>query len=105
MVRRYTSAAAPKPWRPLPPPGPRLAARVASGIPFPGEAGTTSRLLYGVLPVTFRSEAAGAPATSSPARGLVALEGGCGIDVLSGAATAEQVEERLLHHARLMTGM
>lgn len=28
-----------------------------------------------------------------------------GIDVLSGAATAEQVEERLLHHARLMTGM
>ncbi|GGX66397.1 TetR/AcrR family transcriptional regulator [Streptomyces minutiscleroticus] len=112
----------------------RLSACVASGVPFPGEAETTSRLLYELLPVAFRSEAAGARQRAfvaqqtglyrrvldegaasgafrlaAPsdflARGFVALEDGYGIDVLSGAATAEQVEERLLHHARLVTGV
>ncbi|MFD7710808.1 TetR/AcrR family transcriptional regulator [Streptomyces sp. NPDC059785] len=111
----------------------KLRACVASGIPFSGEAETTSRLLYELLPVAFRSEAAGvrqrafvarqtglyrqvldegaasgafrlvAP-SGFLARGFVALEDGYGIDVLSGAATAEQVQEHLLHHARLVTG-
>jgi AcrR family transcriptional regulator len=111
----------------------RLAACVASGIPFPGDAETTSRLLYELLPVAFRVEAAAARNTAflaqqtglyrqvleegaacgefrlaAPAdflaRSFVALEDGYGIDVLSGAATAEEVERRLLRHARLMTG-
>ncbi|AXL92972.1 TetR/AcrR family transcriptional regulator [Streptomyces sp. CB09001] len=111
----------------------RLSACVASGIPFPGEAETTSRLLYELLPVAFRVEAAAARNTAflaqqtslyrqvleegaasgdfrltAPAdflaRSFVALEDGYGIDVLSGAATAEEIEERLLRHARLMTG-
>ncbi|MFB6549986.1 TetR/AcrR family transcriptional regulator [Streptomyces sp. NPDC056405] len=111
-----------------------LAACIASGVPFPGEAETTSRLLYELLPVTFRNEAAGArqqafvaqqtdlyrrvldegadngefrlaAPSDFVARGLVALEDGYGMDVLSGAATAEQVEECLLRHARLLTGM
>ncbi|MDO0929365.1 TetR/AcrR family transcriptional regulator [Streptomyces sp. TG1A-8] len=110
-----------------------LAACIASGIPFPGEAETTSRLLYELLPVTFRSEAAGerqqafvaqqvrlyqrvldegagtgefrlAAPSDFLARSFVALEDGYGIDVLSGAATAEQVEGRLLQYARLVTG-
>ncbi|WP_030379197.1 MULTISPECIES: TetR/AcrR family transcriptional regulator [unclassified Streptomyces] len=112
----------------------RLSACVASGIPFPGEAETTSRLLYELLPVAFRVEAAAARNTAflaqqtglyqqvleegaasgdfrlaAPAdflaRSFVALEDGYGIDVLSGVATAEEVEQRLLRHARLMTGM
>ena len=37
------------------------------------------------------------------ARSFVALEDGYGTDVLSEAATAEEVAERLLHHARLIT--
>ncbi|MBQ1095314.1 hypothetical protein KBY55_04170 [Streptomyces sp. b94] len=45
-----TVEAAPTAWA-------RLAACIASGMPFPGEAETTSRLLYELLPVTFRSEA------------------------------------------------
>ncbi|MFE1025685.1 TetR family transcriptional regulator [Streptomyces sp. NPDC058818] len=127
LRRREAVEAAPTAWA-------RLAACIASGIPFPGEAETTSRLLYELLPVAFRGEAAGArqrtfvaqqtdlyrrvldagadsgefrlaAPSDFVARGLVALEDGYGIDVLSGAATAEQVEERLLHHARLMTGM
>ncbi|GHF96138.1 TetR/AcrR family transcriptional regulator [Streptomyces thermodiastaticus] len=111
----------------------RLAACIASGVPYPGEAETASRLLYELLPVAFRNEAAGerqrtflvqqtelyrrvlqegedsgdfrltAPA-GFLARGFVALEDGYGIDVLSGAATAQDIEERLLHHARLVTG-
>jgi AcrR family transcriptional regulator len=109
------------------------AACIASGVPYPGEAETASRLLYELLPVAFRNEAAGerqrtflvqqtelyrrvlqegedsgdfrltAPA-GFLARGFVALEDGYGIDVLSGAATAQDIEERLLHHARLVTG-
>ncbi|SDF57557.1 TetR/AcrR family transcriptional regulator [Streptomyces griseoaurantiacus] len=111
----------------------RLSACVTSGIPFPGEAETTSRLLYELLPVAFRVEAVAARNTAflaqqtglyrqvleegaasgdfrlaAPAdflaRSFVALEDGYGIDVLSGVATAEEVQERLLHHARLMTG-
>lgn len=111
----------------------RLAACVRSGVPFPGEAEMTSRLLYELLPVTFRNEAANerqrrfvaeqsalyeeilteGRATGDfhlvdepafLARGFVALEDGYGIEVLSRAATAEQVHELLLRHARLVTG-
>ncbi|MEU8728696.1 TetR/AcrR family transcriptional regulator [Streptomyces tendae] len=127
-VRRRRSAveAAPTPWT-------RLAACVSSGVPHPGEAEQTSRLLYELLPVTFRVEAAAtrqrafvaqqtslyqevldsgaasedfrlAGPSAFLARGFVALEDGYGIDVLSGAATAMDIEERLLHQARLVTG-
>ncbi|MBW0101067.1 TetR/AcrR family transcriptional regulator [Pseudonocardia sp. KRD291] len=112
----------------------KLAACIHAGVPFPGEAESASRLLYELLPVTFRNEAASSQQqdfvaaqqrlyeqvlvagqddgtfrlTSSAgfvARSLVALEDGYGIDVLSGAATAHEVERRLLHHATLMTGL
>ncbi|MDQ0779722.1 AcrR family transcriptional regulator [Streptomyces aurantiacus] len=111
----------------------KLAACVTSGVPFPGEAETTSRLLYELLPVTFRSDEAAAlqkafitrqtalyqqvldggrdagdfrllAPSDFLARSFVALEDGYGIDVLSGTATAAETEARLLHHARLMTG-
>jgi len=110
----------------------RLAACIRSGVPFPGEPETTSRLLYELLPLTFRNPAAAeqqtrfftqqaalyeevlregeetgtfrllAPAgflarTSSP------LEDGYDIEVIAGTSTAEEVEQRLLTHARLMT--
>lgn len=38
------------------------------------------------------------------ARGFVALEAGYGLDVLTGASTADQVEEWLLLHADVVTG-
>lgn len=126
LRRRAAVEAAPTPWT-------RLTACVHSGVPYPGEAETTSRLLYELLPVTFRAEAAAARqrmfvaqqtglyqevldsgavsgdfrlagSSTSLARGFVALEDGYGIDVLSGAATAAEVEERLMHQARLVTG-
>ncbi|MGH3358855.1 MAG: TetR/AcrR family transcriptional regulator [Nocardioidaceae bacterium] len=111
----------------------KLAACVRSGVPFPGEAEVTSRLLFELLPVAFRNDSAaqrqeafiasqqelyeqvlaagqddGSFRLVAPvdfvARSLVALEDGYAIDVLSGSATAEDVEQRLLEHARLMTG-
>jgi AcrR family transcriptional regulator len=107
----------------------RLLACIHSGVPFPGEAETTSRLLYELLPVTFRNPAANAQqrrfvaeqaalyrqileegAGSGEfdlvdeadflARGFVALEDGYGIEVLSEEASAESVEEMLVRHAR-----
>jgi AcrR family transcriptional regulator len=111
----------------------KLGACIRSGVPFPGEAETTSRLLYELLPVTFRNAAAAqqqerfvaqqtelyqqvldegaragefrlvAPADFL-ARSFVALEDGYGMDVLAGSATPEDIEGRLLHHARLATG-
>jgi hypothetical protein len=38
------------------------------------------------------------------ARGMVALEDGYGMDVLTGAASADEVEGALLSHARIVTG-
>jgi AcrR family transcriptional regulator len=107
----------------------RLLACIHSGVPFPGEAETTSRLLYELLPVTFRPPAAnvqqrrfvaeqaalyrqileeGAGSGEFDlvdeadflARGFVALEDGYGIEVLSEEASAESVEEMLVRHAR-----
>lgn len=112
----------------------RLRACIRSGVSFPGEAETTSRLLYELLPVAFRNDAAaaqqerfvadqtelyrqvlqgGADAGEfelvAPAeflaRSFVALEDGYGIDVLSGVITAEEEEARLLRHAELATGV
>jgi AcrR family transcriptional regulator len=111
---------------------PRLEACIRSGVPFPGEAEMTSRLLYELLPVSFRNEVANAQqrrfvADQSAlyaqileeghhsgefdlvddaavlARGFVALEDGYGIEVLSEASTAEHVYDVLVRHARLVT--
>ena len=115
-----------------PPPRHKLSACIRSGVPFPGEAELTSRLLYELLPVTLRNPTAcsrqhkfvaeqaslyqqileaGQEAgefqlvadSGLLARNSVALEDGYGTDVLSEAATADEVAERLLHHARLIT--
>ena len=112
----------------------RLLACIRSGVPFPGENEVTSRLLYELLPVTFRNEAAKAQqrrfvadqaalyrqvleegAASGDfelvddaaflARGFVALEDGYGIEVLSEEATAQHVHDLLVRHARLVTGV
>jgi AcrR family transcriptional regulator len=112
----------------------RLAACLHTGVPFPGEPETTSRLLYELVPITFRNdlaaqkqaeffaqqvklyeqvltegEADGTFRLQSSvrflARGLVALEDGYGIEVVAGSATPEEVEEQLRLHARLMTGL
>lgn len=126
ILRRRTAVeAAKEPWA-------RLAACIRTGVPFPGEPETTSRLLYELVPLTFRNavaaaqqeeffgqqvelyeqvlkegEEAGAFRLVAPApflaRGLVALEDGYGIEVLAGSSTPEEVEQRLLLHARLMT--
>jgi len=112
----------------------RLAACLRTGVPFPGEPETTSRLLYELVPITFRNELAAAKQAEffaaqvglyeqvlregaadgtfqlqgDPgflARGLVALEDGYGIEVVAGSATPEDVERWLRRHARLMTGL
>ncbi len=112
----------------------RLAACLHAGVPFPGEPETTSRLLYELVPITFRNESAaekqaeffaqqvelyaqvlaegesdGTFRLLAPvpflARGLVALEDGYGIEVVAGSATPEEVEDQLRTHARLMTGL
>ena len=101
-------------------------------MPWPGHAEQTSRLLYELFPVALRHEAAAeqqrsfiarqtalyervledgrrtgefrlaAPATEL-ARSFVALEDGYCLDVLVGAATAAEVEQRLLAYARITT--
>jgi AcrR family transcriptional regulator len=112
----------------------KLRACVRSGVSFPGEAETTSRLLYELLPVAFRHAAAAAQqerfvaeqtelyrhvlqtgadsedfrlVAPAPflARSFVALEDGYGIDVLTGIITAEEEEQRLLQHSELATGV
>jgi AcrR family transcriptional regulator len=111
----------------------RLSACIRSGVPFPGEPETTSRVLYELVPLTFRNQVVAARqqeffaeqadlycevleggaadgtfrlVADAPflARALVALEDGYGIEVLAGSATAEDVQDRLLAHARLLTG-
>lgn len=111
----------------------RLRACIRSGVPFPGEAEITSRLLYELLPVTFRNEAANAQElqfvadqaalyqqiledgqasgefhlvadAAFLARGFVALEDGYGIEVLTKASTAEHVADQLIQYAVLATG-
>lgn len=111
---------------------PRLLACIRSGVPFPGEAELTSRLLYELLPVSFRNETANAQErqfvadqaalyqeileegqasgefdlvddAAYLARSFVALEDGYGIAVLSEASTAEQVADTIVRYAQLVT--
>jgi AcrR family transcriptional regulator len=111
----------------------RLRACVRSGVPRPGPAEETSRLLYELMPVVLRDRTAAARNTvfiarqtalyqgileqgarsgdfrlvappSVLARAFVALEDGYGLDVLTGACAADQVEEWLLLHADVVTG-
>ncbi|MCF3963336.1 TetR/AcrR family transcriptional regulator [Streptomyces fuscigenes] len=110
----------------------RLRACIASGVPRPGATEEASRLLYELTPVVLRDPAAAAQnalfvqrqaglyravleqgagsgdfrLVAPPdvlARGFVALEDGYGLDVLTGAATADHVEEWLLLHADVVT--
>lgn len=123
--RRTAVEATSDPWE-------QLAACIRSGVPFPGEPETTSRLLYELVPLTFRNEAAsarqaeffseqadlydqvlssgadvGAFRLVAPAdflaRSFVALEDGYGIEVVAGSTTAAEIEDRMLRHARLAT--
>ena len=108
----------------------QLAACIRSGVPFPGEPQATSRLLYELVPLTFRNETAAALQATffseqadlyrqvltsgedsgtfhllAPAdflaRSFVALEDGYGIEVLAGTTPADEIERRLLRHAIL----
>ncbi|MBP0457803.1 TetR/AcrR family transcriptional regulator [Streptomyces montanisoli] len=111
----------------------QLRACVRSGVPRPGPTEETSRLLYELTPVVLRDETAAAQnavfiarqaalyqgvlergagsgdfrLVAPPAvlaRGFVALEDGYALDVLTGASSADQVEEWLLLHADVVTG-
>jgi hypothetical protein len=123
--RRAAVEAASSPWA-------QLAACIRSGVPFPGEPYATSQLLYELVPLTFRDQTAAALQAAffaeqadlyrrvltegedigtfrlvAPAdflaRSFVALEDGYGIEVLAGTSPADEVESRLLRHARLAT--
>lgn len=109
----------------------RLAACIRSGVPRPGSAEETSRLLYELAPIVLRNETAAAGyetliarqtalyervleecAASGRfrllmpvkllARSFVALEDGYGIDVLTGAITPDEEEDLLLRYAEIM---
>lgn len=111
----------------------RLRACIRCGVPRPGETEQTSRLLYELQSVALRDETAAAQQRTfverqtslyeaileegersrqfrlvAPAavlaRSFVALEDGYGMDILTGAATADDVERRLLLHASTVTG-
>jgi AcrR family transcriptional regulator len=105
---------------------------IHSGVPRPGSSEEASRILYELMPVVLRNEAAAAQYTSfvnrqaalyevileegrasgdfslltpakEVARNFVALEDGYGINVLTGAMTADEVEETLVLYARSAT--
>ncbi|MFF2772854.1 TetR/AcrR family transcriptional regulator [Streptomyces bacillaris] len=109
----------------------KLAACMRSGIPWPGHAEETSRLLYELTPVVLRNDAAAAEHVAliarqaalyervlreceasgrfrlrQPAgvlaRGFVALEEGFGVDVLVGELDPELELEWLDDYARVM---
>ncbi|MEU6810110.1 TetR/AcrR family transcriptional regulator [Streptomyces sp. NPDC046831] len=111
----------------------RLRACVRSGVPWPGEGETSTRLLFELFPVALRNEgAAGRQRTFAHqqtelyrqvlelgqesgeftltgdawalGRSFVALEDGYAMDLLVGNATAQDIEDRLLDHARVVTG-
>lgn len=113
-------------------PGEKLDECIRSGVPRPGPTEEASRLLYELMPVVLRNEAAAlqygefiqrqvtlyeavldsgvsagdfllqAPAKVL-ARNFVAMEDGYGVNVLTGALTADEEEENLLLYARTMT--
>lgn len=105
-----------------------------SGVRRPGEKAEASRLWYELTPVVLRNAAAdeenkrfidrqtalyhqvlvdseysGEFRSAAPgdvlARGFIALEDGYGIDVLVCDLSADEVERRLLPHARLPLGL
>lgn len=110
----------------------QLDACIHSGVPRPGETEDTSRLLVTLAPVALRDETAlalqrdflanqvvlyqrilqvgqdeGTFQLTAPAaqlaRDFVALEDGYVLSVLTGTQTADEVEQRLRQHARLVT--
>jgi AcrR family transcriptional regulator len=109
----------------------KLAACIHSGIPWPGHAEETSRLLYELTPIVLRNAAAAAQHATliarqaalyervlrecegsgrfrllQPAdvvaRAFVALEDGYGVDVLTGDLDPADEERWLLDYARVM---
>ncbi len=123
--RRAAVEATSDPWQ-------QLTACIRSGVPFPGEPHATSQLLYELVPLTFRNQNAAALQATffseqaelyrqvltvgedigtfrllAPAdflaRSFVALEDGYGIEVLAGTTPADEIESRLLRHAKLAT--
>ncbi|MDI1456353.1 TetR/AcrR family transcriptional regulator [Streptomyces sp. ATE26] len=111
----------------------RLRACVRSGVPWPGEGEKSTRLLFELFPVALRNEGAADrqrtfahqqselyrqvlelgqksgefTLTGDPwalGRSFVALEDGYAMDLLVGDATAQDIEDRLLDHARIVTG-
>ncbi|MER6438300.1 TetR/AcrR family transcriptional regulator [Streptomyces sp. NPDC001185] len=111
----------------------RLRACIRTGVPWPGEAEESTRLLFELFPVALRNESAGQRqrafvdqqselyrqvlelgresgefTLSGDARILgrsfVALEDGYAMDLLVGSATAQDIEGRLLDHAAAVTG-
>ncbi|WP_317447285.1 TetR family transcriptional regulator C-terminal domain-containing protein [Streptomyces collinus] len=102
-------------------------------MPWPGEGEESTRLLFELFPVALRNEGAadrqrtfahqqaelycqvlelgqerGDFTLTGDARALgrsfVALEDGYAMDLLVGDATAQDIEDRLLDHARVVTG-
>ncbi|WP_431219147.1 TetR/AcrR family transcriptional regulator [Leifsonia xyli] len=114
-----------------PTPEEKLAECIASGIPWPGRAAETSRILYELTPIVLRNPAAAAengvliarqaalyervlraceesgrfrllqPADVL-ARSFIALEDGYGVDVLTGDLSPETEQLWLMDYARIM---
>ncbi|MEV6742595.1 TetR/AcrR family transcriptional regulator [Streptomyces sp. NPDC051104] len=111
----------------------RLRACIHSGVPWPGEGEESTRLLFELFPVALRNKGAAerqrlfanqqtqfyrqvlevgqqsgdfalAGDAWSLGRSFVALEDGYAMDLLVGSATAQDIEDRLLDHARIVTG-
>jgi len=115
-----------------PSPTEKLDECIRSGVPRPGATEEASRILYELMPVVLRNQAAAAQyatfierqtalyeaileegqaagdfqLVATPkelARNFVALEDGYGINVLTGVITADEEEEALIRYARIST--
>ncbi|GAA3694491.1 TetR/AcrR family transcriptional regulator [Streptomyces iranensis] len=111
----------------------RLRACIRSGVPWPGEGEQSTRLLFELFPVALRHENAAqrqrdfveqqadlyrqvlelgrdsgdfvlSGDASTLGRSFVALEDGYAMDLLVGSVTAQDIEDQLLDHARVVTG-
>jgi AcrR family transcriptional regulator len=111
----------------------RLRACIHTGVPWPGEGEESTRLLFELFPVALRNEGAAdrqrlfidqqielyrhvlelgeesgeftlADDAHALGRSFVALEDGYAMDLLVGSAAAQDIEDRLLTHARIVTG-
>ncbi|MBY8878268.1 TetR/AcrR family transcriptional regulator [Actinacidiphila acidipaludis] len=110
----------------------RLRACIHSGVPWPGQAEESTRLLFELFPVALRNESAAerhrlfadqqaglyrdvlesgqasgdfalAGDADALGRSFVALEDGYAMDLLIGIVDPREIENRLLDHARLVT--